>query len=162
MLARNALAPRRYGRGSHYPFNDLQKEINDVFEGFWRGFDVEPTKGREVASSAFHPSVDISETDKSFEIRAELPGLDEKDVELTLADGTLTLKGEKKFEHEEKKADLHVSERTYGAFQRRFALPEDADPEKIVASFDNGVLTVTIAKSKKAQAQAKKISIKKG
>lgn len=161
MLARNVLAPWRQRGTELRPFTDLQTEINNLFDGIWPGFNLEPVQRRDLISGTFRPVVDVSETVKSYEIRAELPGLEEKEVELTLSDGTLTLKGEKKFEHEEKKADVHVSERSYGSFRRSFTLPQEADAEKIAAAFDKGVLTVTVPKTKAAQKQAKKIAIKK-
>ena len=162
MLTRNALTPRRQ-RGMEYrPFTDLQSEINRLFDGMRRGFDLEPIRGGDLSPSAFHPKVDIGETENSYKIRAELPGLEEKEIELTLSEGTLTLKGEKKFEHEEKKSDVHVSERAYGSFHRSFALPKEVDIEKVTAVFDKGVLTVTVPKSEAARDQVKKVSIKKG
>ena len=161
MLARNVLTPLRHRGTELRPFSALQSEINGLFDGLWRGFDLEPVQSRTFAPNTFHPVVDVSETELAYEIKAELPGLEENDIELTLSDGTLTLKGEKKFEHEEKTSDVHVSERSYGSFRRRFSLPQEADAKKIAAAFNNGVLTVTVPKTAAAQNQAKKISIKK-
>ena len=159
MQTRYALAPWRHRGSAFGSFSDLQKEINNLFDGF--GFNLEPRQRRSPDVGAFRPVIDVSETDKSYEIKAELPGLEEKDVELTLSDGTLTLQGEKKSEQEEKEANRYMSERTYGSFRRSFTLPENADAEKIVAAFDKGVLSVTLPKTKKSQKQAKKIAIKR-
>ena len=104
----------------------------------------------------------MSETDKAYEITAELPGIDEKNVEVSLADGGITIKGEKKEETEEKKKDYYVSERRYGSFDRYFTLPEGVDANKIEASFKNGVLKVTLPKTAEAQKPAKKIEVKAG
>jgi len=162
MSARNSLAPWRHHGTEIRPFTDLQSEINNLFDGLWRGFDLEPLQSRTFAPNKFRPVVDVSETESSYEIRAELPGHEETDIELTLSDGALTLKGEKKSGHDEKKPDVHVSERSYGSFHRSFSLPQEADAGKIAAAFNNGVLTVTVPKTAAAQKQAKKISIDKG
>ena len=106
------------------------------------------------------PAVDIAETDKAYEITAELPGMDEKNIEVKFADGVLTIKGEKKEEKEEKKKDYYLSERSYGSFQRSFQVPDGVDTDKIEATFKKGVLTVTLPKSAEAQKAAKKIDVK--
>jgi HSP20 family protein len=161
MSDRNVQAPWRQRGTQIRPFADLQSEINNLFHGLWRGVDLEPVQSRTFAPSTFRPAVDINETDTSYEIRTELPSLDENDIELTLSDSALTLKGEKKYEHDEKKSEVHVSERSYGSFRRSFSLPQEADSENIAAAFDNGVLTVTVPKTKMAQNLAKKITIEK-
>jgi HSP20 family protein len=106
------------------------------------------------------PAVDVAEKDKAYEITAELPGLDEKNVEVKVANGMLSIKGEKKEEKEEKKRGYYLSERRYGAFERRFQIPEGVDSDKIDATFKKGVLTVTLPKSATAQAAEKKIAVK--
>jgi HSP20 family protein len=108
------------------------------------------------------PAVDIADTEKAYEISAELPGLDEKNVELKFSDGMLTIKGEKKEEKEEKKKDYDLSERRYGSFQRSFTVPDGVDADKIDATFKDGVLTVTLPKTPEAQRKEKQIAIKKG
>ncbi len=104
-------------------------------------------------------AVDISEDDKSYKIAAELPGLDEKDVEVSVSDDAIILKGEKSQEKEEKSKNLYVSERSYGVFRRSFALPKDADRKTIDAKFAKGVLTVVIPKNPAAQ-KVEKIQVK--
>ncbi len=104
------------------------------------------------------PAVDITEDDAAFKLSAELPGMAEKDIEVSLAGDTLTIKGEKRQEKEESKQDYHLTERSYGAFQRSFVLPESVDSGKIAAAFGNGVLTVTVPKT--ARALPKKIEVK--
>ena len=122
-------------------------------------FDIQPFWQRE-STWATAPAVDVAETEKAYEITAELPGMDEKNVEVKFADGVLTVKGEKQEEKEEKKKDYYLSERSYGSFQRAFQVPDGVDADKIEASFKNGVLTVTMPKSVEAQKSAKKITVK--
>ena len=108
------------------------------------------------------PRIDVSETDSELRIEAELPGVEEKDLEIVLSDGRLTIKGEKKQEKEEKKKDYHLVERSYGSFARSVGLPFAAEPDKIKASFAKGVLTVTVPKPAEVKAKEKKIPIGKG
>ena len=107
------------------------------------------------------PAIDVVDTDKAYEITAELPGMNESDIDVKFSDGTLTIKGEKRDEKEEKKKGYYLSERRYGSFQRSFGVPDGVDVDKIEANFKNGVLTVTLPKTPQAQTSEKKISIKK-
>jgi HSP20 family protein len=104
--------------------------------------------------------LNVTEDAAAYKITAELPGLEEKDVNVTVAGGMLTIKGEKSFEKDEKKKDHHVSERAYGSFQRSFTLPDGVDADKIAADLAKGVLTVTVPKTAQAQKQQKKIEVK--
>jgi HSP20 family protein len=152
------------------PFDNFRQEIERLFDDFgipaWRspfrrsGFDFAPFWNRELASPAAGPAVDIAETEKTYEITAELPGMDEKNVEVKFSDGVLTIKGEKQEEKEEKKKDYYLTERSYGSFQRAFQVPDGVDTDKIEANFKNGVLAVTMPKSAEAQKTAKKITVK--
>jgi HSP20 family protein len=130
-----------------------------VFEDFSRDFGWGP---QALAGVGMAPRVDVSATDTEIKIEAELPGVDEKDVEVVLSDGRLTIKGEKKQEKEEKKKDYHMVERSYGSFARSIALPFEADPAKVKATFAKGVLTVTVPKPPEVKAKEKKITIGKG
>lgn len=149
------------------PFESLRREVDRLFDdfgnGFWRspfrGLDLAPFRGSETSLSAV-PVVDVSETDKAYEITAELPGMDEKNVEVKVANGVLTINGEKQDEKEEKRKDYYMRERSFGSFQRSFQVPDDVEVEKIEANFKNGVLTVTLPKSPEAQKAEKKIAIK--
>lgn len=149
------------------PFESLHREIDRLFDDFDGGlsqfgrsfFDAAPFWRRESTWAAA-PAVDIAETDKAYEITAELPGMDEKSIEVKLADGVLSIKGEKQEEKEEKKKDYYLHERSFGSFQRAFQVPEGVDADKIDASFKKGVLTVTLPKSAEAQKAAKKIAVK--
>ncbi len=150
------------------PFRSLRQEMDRLFEDFERDwgwprstFGIEPFLRRELTFGGA-PAVDVAESDKAYEITAELPGMAEKDVEVKLANGALTIKGEKLEEKEEKKKNYHVSERRYGAFERSFRLPDGVDAGKIEASFKNGVLKVTLPKTLEAQKPEKKIEVKAG
>jgi HSP20 family protein len=104
----------------------------------------------------------IAETDKAYEITAELPGLDEKNIEVKLANGVLSIKGVKQEEKEEKEKDYYRRERSFGSFERSFQVSDDVEEDKIEASFKNGILLVILPKSAEAQKQAKKIEVKTG
>jgi HSP20 family protein len=152
------------------PFEGLRREIDRLFDDFqlgsWRSpfgrsvFDVEPFWRGEI-SWGKAPAVDVVEKDKAYEITAELPGMEDKDIEVKFADGVLSIKGEKKEEKEEKKKDWYLSERRYGSFQRAFRVPDDVEADKIEANFKNGVLTVNLPKSAQAIKSEKKIQIGK-
>lgn len=151
------------------PFESLRREVDRLFDdfdgGFWRSplrmpsFDVAPFRRGQAVFAAM-PAVDVSETDKAYEITAELPGIDEKNVEVKIANGVLTIKGEKQDEKEEKKKDYYMRERSFGSFERAFAVPDGVDSDKIEAGFKNGVLSVTLPKSVDAQKAEKKIAVK--
>src|SRR5262249_20807207 len=106
------------------------------------------------------PAVDISEDEAAYKVTAELPGMDEKQIEGVLSDGVLTRKGEKRGEKEQKDKNCYLSERSYGSFQRSFSVPEGVDREKVTAEFAKGVLTVTMPKTAKAKEAEKKIEVK--
>jgi HSP20 family protein len=151
------------------PFEGLRREVERLFEDFdrdfWRFplrrsvFDIEPFWRQEPAWGAA-PAVDIIEKDKAYEITAEVPGMDEKTIEVKLANGSLTIKGEKQEEKEEKKKDYYLHERHFGSFERRFTVPEGVDIDKIEASFKKGILTVTLPKKPEAIKPEKKIEVK--
>ena len=148
------------------PFLSLRREMDRLFEDFGRGFsptrrsvfDVEPFWQQETKWAA--PAVDIAESQKAYEITAELPGMDEKNIEVKVANGNLIIKGEKQEEKEEKKKDYYMHERNFGSFERRFEMPEGVDADKIEASFKKGILTLTLPKKLEAQKPAKKIEVK--
>jgi HSP20 family protein len=153
------------------PFESLRRELDrlkdDFDHGAWRlpfrrtMFDVEPFWRRELTWAAA-PAVDIVEKDNAYEVTAELPGMDESNVDVKVANGMLTIKGEKTEEKEERKKDSYLSERRYGSFQRQFSVPDGVDADKIEATFKKGVLTVTLPKTPEAQKAEKKIAIKAG
>lgn len=141
-------------------FSELHRDVNSIFDNMWRGFGA-PAAG-DSGAVRLHPTTDIAETDKEYEVTVELPGIDEKDVEVTLANGVLSIKGEKKFEREEKKKDYYLSERSFGSFQRSIRVPDGVDAEKVSAAFNKGVLTLKLPKLPEIQAATKKIAVKAG
>jgi len=158
MSAKRILAPWRGERSELSPFGSLQREINRAFDDLWGGFDLAPL-GRGALFGELGPSVDVSEDDKEVRVTADLPGLDEKDIEVELSDDRLTIKGEKHEEREEKKRSYHLRERAFGSFQRAILLPTGVDAGKTKAAFEKGVLTVTIPKTEAAR-KVKKVEIK--
>jgi HSP20 family protein len=141
------------------PFLSLHREVNRLFDDVFRGFDSRlPALGRFSSfGGGGWPNVEVSDGEKEIRVTAEVPGLEEKDIEVLLEDGVLTLKGEKRSETEDK--DRQFSERFYGHFERRIPLGADVEDDKVSADFKNGVLTVALPKTERAQAKAKRIAI---
>ena len=123
--------------------SSLQSEMNRLFNTF---FDTPTTTGNGGAVRRWVPSMDLVETDEHFVLRADLPGLSEQDVAIELEDNVLTVSGERKAEHEEKKEGFYRMERSFGQFRRSLTLPEGVDADAIAATFDKGVLEVRIPK----------------
>ncbi|MFZ2157616.1 MAG: Hsp20/alpha crystallin family protein [Bradyrhizobium sp.] len=150
------------------PFEALRNQVDRLFHDFQTGFmraplfrplpDIESFWRRDLGFNVT-PAIDIVEKDKAFEVTAELPGLDVKDIDIQLADGVLTIKGEKQEQKEEKTKDRYVSERRYGSFRRSLQVPGSVDVGKIEASYKSGVLTVMLPKSPDAQNNQKKIPV---
>jgi HSP20 family protein len=145
------------------PLENLRHEIDHVFDSFntggWRLPFTHSLRKLE-AGLGVSPAVDVAEKDAAFEITAELPGMDQNDIEVKFANGTLTIKGEKRAEREEHQKDCYVSERSYGSFMRSFRLPDGIDTGKIEATFAKGVLKVALPKSVEAQKSEQRIEIK--
>jgi HSP20 family protein len=162
-MALRDLAPWHHGKSAaSSPLSDLHREVDRVFESFWSGFGAPALLRDSGGGIALDVRVDASEDDKAYHVTAELPGLSEKDVEITFADNTLTISGEKKEEKEVKEENYHRRERSFGSFRRSFTLPAEVDEEKIIASFKDGVMTIDLPKSTSAQKKAKKITISRG
>jgi HSP20 family protein len=131
--------------------------MNRLFDDVFRGFDMTPLGGERFLDGAMGwPKIEVSETDKELKVMAELPGLEDKDVEVELANGVLAIRGQKKTEVEDK--ERLFSERYYGQFERRIPV-DDVEQDKVAASFKNGVLTVTLPKSPEARQKIKRIAI---
>ena len=147
-------------RGAN-PIVSFQDEVNKLFSDFFGDVSL-PSWGRMAAEPGFavSPAMDVTENDKEFKIAAELPGMDAKDVQITAADGYVTIKGEKKEEKKEEKEGYFRQERSYGSFQRVVALPDTANFDKAEANFKNGVLTLSVPKKAGAQSKERKIEIK--
>jgi HSP20 family protein len=152
-----------YGLLDWHPFETLRRQIDRLFEDapFQRNApsELEPF-GRFSLGWATTPAVDLVEKDAEYQITAELPGLDDKNVQVKVSNGSIVISGEKKEEREEKDKGYFLSERRFGSFRRAFRLPDDVDKEKIDASFAKGVLTVHLPKSPRAQTAEKVISVK--
>ncbi|ODS00376.1 hypothetical protein AUC68_00990 [Methyloceanibacter methanicus] len=170
-LSKPPVKPERSPRtlGEWHPLLSLRREVERLFDDFSAVsarrsggmFGAEPFWRGEFGL-AHAPAVDIVEQEKNYRVTAELPGMDEKDIDVKFADGVLTITGEKKEESEEKQKDYYRSERHFGAFQRSFRVPDGVEADKIEASVKNGVLTVLLPKSDTAQKRETTIAIKKG
>ncbi len=150
-------------------WRSFRNEIDRLFDRFDSGFqlpsmrrmfDLEPFWRYETSFDFNVPVADVTEDDKAYKITAEMPGLDEKSIEVSLSGDQLILKGEKRQEKEEKDKNHYLSERCYGSFHRSFRLPDGIDQDKIAANFAKGVLTVTLPKTAEAQKRQKKIEVK--
>ncbi|AWN41559.1 Hsp20/alpha crystallin family protein [Methylobacterium durans] len=150
----NAPVPSRMRDEPMSPFLTLHREMNRLFDDVFSGIGGVPALG---GRSLGWPSVEMVETDQGLRVSAELPGLDEKDVELTIDDGVLTLRGEKRAEMTDR--ERGYSERSYGRFERVIALPFAVEEDKAEASFQNGVLSVALPRSAKAPEQGRRIAI---
>ena len=139
----------------------LHREIDRVFDDFNRRFGL--SSGWNLHSEAgtrFMPQMDVVETEKSLEVTTELPGVAEADVEVTIVDDVLRIRGEKKAEQREEKNDYRMVERSYGSFERSLRLPFQAAPDQINAQFKDGILKVVLPKPPEAEAKTHKIAIK--
>jgi HSP20 family protein len=139
------------------PFDYLRNQINRVFDDFWE----QPwLAGRSEAFTGFAPQVDVTETDKEVKVCAEVPGVEAKDVDVSVEGDVLTIRGEKKYEREENEKGQYRMERSYGSFQRSIPLPAAVDETKAKAEFKNGVLRLTLPKRPGAESRRKKIPVK--
>jgi HSP20 family protein len=141
-------------------FSAMHDEMDRVFERFEHGWPRWPTLFRREGAITV-PELDVRENTNAIVVEAELPGVDEKDVSVTVANGVLTIKGEKKLEKEEKGENYYLTERSFGSFERSIRLPDTIDEGKVEAKFDKGVLKVTAAKKPEAVKAERKIEIKK-
>lgn len=143
------------------PFFRLQHEMNQLFDDAFRGFGG-LARGFSDTPASLTPRIDIKETDKTFKVTVELPGVDEDDLHVDLADNALTISGEKKVEQErDEKGGYHLMERAYGAFSRTIPLGFEVDPDAVEAHFKNGVLTIEIPKPAELETRTKRIPIRK-
>ena len=147
--------------GEEHPVAKLQDEMNRAFEGFWNRMERPFSRfNLPWSGNGSAPRSDVVETDDAIEVSIELPGMEQKDVEVTLTDDRLTVKGERKVEHQEQKKGYYLSERSYGMFERTIPLPPGIDTDKADAVFKNGVLTVKMPQSPEAKAKVKRIEVK--
>jgi HSP20 family protein len=145
------------------PFTAMRRDMDRLFDDMLKGFGGTSTLPAVFGGNgAAAPRIDVKETDAGIEISAELPGVDEKDIEVELQDDVLTIRGEKKVEKEEggKEKGYHLMERAYGAFARSVQLPYSADSDKVSADFSKGVLKVVVPRPAEVAAKTKKIEVK--
>jgi HSP20 family protein len=147
-------------RPEMYPFSQLHHEVDRVFSDFITDW---PWAGRmnllDRRIGSFVPDVDVTQTDKEFRLTAELPGMEEKDLEVSYFDGGLTIKGEKREEHEQQGGEFYRSERKFGAFERTVPLFSGINPDNAKASFRKGALTITFPKTEEARSHKKRIAV---
>lgn len=146
-------------RDEENPFQALQREMNRVFDRFSRGFGRDELAEREDLWDGFFPAVDVSETDKEVHVTAEIPGLETKDLDLSLSGNNLILRGEKRAEKEDKGEHYYRKESSYGAFHRAIPLPAEVVENQIEATYKKGVLKVRLPKSPEAQRTRKRITV---
>jgi len=143
------------------PLQQLHSEMDKLFDQAFKGFGVHPFGfGRVAPAELFKPTLDLSASEKQYTVNVEIPGVDEKDIQLEIADDTLVIKGEKKQESESKDNSFYRIERSYGSFRRMLSLPEDADRENVSAAFKKGVLTVTIPRKPTQKTDVRRVEIK--
>lgn len=147
----------RADRDNGHSLLSLRSDVERVFEDFFRGMEMEPF--RPFGKEEFSPKVNFTEDEAMIHISAEIPGMDENDVEVLLDENVLTLKGEKKEETEKKEEGRIYTESSYGAFTRRIPLPVEVDRDKVAAAYQKGVLTVTLPKTEKAKKEHRKIPV---
>lgn len=135
----------------------MQREINHMFNRFFRGDEVE---GSELSTTNWVPAVDLAEKDDEYVAKVELPGVNKNDVKITLQDNILTIRGEKKDEKETKNSSFHRIERSYGAFQRSFALPTSVKNENVDAQYKDGILTISLPKAEEAKRKQIEVKVK--
>lgn len=142
-------------------FQDFHKEMDQLLQSFFGREAPVPAAYEGLPQGLLSPAIDVTENDKEIRLTAELPGLAEEDVDLTIREGRLSLRGEKKIERDEDKDDVHITERRYGSFHRNLPIPARVDASEIEAKFDKGVLVVKMPKKPEAQAEERKVKIKK-
>lgn len=146
--------PVRYS--SENPFGLLHRNMDRMFEDFFGGFDLEPF---ERNYTSFRPDIEVTENDREIKVSAELPGMEKKDIDVSLANDTLTISGEKKEAKEENGKDYFMKERTYGSFKRLIPLHAEIEADKIDARFKKGVLTIKIPKSGKVKEKKRTVKV---
>lgn len=161
---RKEQTPRRHGetgvnQEEENPLTLFERDMNRMFDDFFGGFGLAPSEFWDTGWSAFSPQVDIVDNEKEVKISVELPGLDEKDIEVSLSRDTLTISGEKRQEKEDKGKNYYRMERSYGSFKRAIPIPCEVKAETIEATFKNGVLSIVLPKASEGQCR-QKITVK--
>jgi len=166
MLSKMSLAPwrgrlglRRGERELEHPLDVFHREFDHLFENLWRGFDMPMLGQNEMPFGTAMPRMDMTEDEDRIRVAVELPGMEEQDVEVTLSDNVLTIKGEKKVETEETEKPYAYMERSYGSFCRSIPLNVEVVTDKVEATFEKGVLTIDLPKTAEAKKTYKKVPI---
>jgi len=162
-MADRDLTPWRGARTPGFardPFTSFRREMDRLFEDFFAPAEARSFAAPGAGQRSVSPSIDIHESEQAYTISAELPGIDPKDVELDLHDNTLTLRGEKRSERTEDDRGRHYTERSYGRFERTIPLPAEVDAERVEASYESGVLKVTLPKNMQARDKSRRIEIR--
>jgi len=161
---RHAKSQPRAG-ADNSPVAYLHREVDRLFDDFfgqWPSYGFGRSFGSGLSDVMLKPTLDLSASDEEYTISIEIPGVDEKDVKLDLANDTLTIRGEKKQQKEEMERNYYRMERSYGSFQRVLSLPEDADQQAVKARFKKGVLTITMPRKSLPQSDVKRIEVQSG
>ncbi len=140
------------------PFGTFERMRREM-DRFWDSFLEGRLRGRPEEEGEWYPTLDVAETKNEVIVKAEVPGMDPKDIDISLSDGMLIIKGEKKQEREEKEADYHLVERSYGAFTRSVQLPKEVQSDKISAAYKDGILKITLPKTEEAKKKEIKIKV---
>lgn len=148
-----SLLPKKLNQGDRIPALSLRDEVNRLFDDFFGGLMLQSSKGD------WAPAIDVSETDAQVVVKAELPGMDPKDIDIALLGDSLTIKGEKREEKSERDENYYRMERRYGSFQRSINLPASVDSRKVTAAYKNGVLTITLDKREESKARSIKVKV---
>lgn len=158
--------PVRKGNGSsseQTPHFSLQQDMNRVFENFFRTFEMcMMTPFSDLSGGMFQPRVEVKDSSNDIRVSVELPGIDEKDLDVSISHNCLTIKGEKREEKEDNTSGYYRMERSYGSFYRSILFPCEIDKNNAAATFKRGVLTVSLPKTANSQQHIKKITVKKG
>lgn len=164
LVRRERDEPRGLARYEQNPFYELRRRMDQLFDDMLSGFPLRSFEdfGGGGQLTAFRPQIDVSETDQEIKVAAELPGMSEDDIQVSLSDNTLTISGEKKEEKEDKERDYYHFERRYGSFRRQIPLSSEVKRDQVQASFKKGVLNIVLPKTAQAQQGARKIPIKTG
>ncbi len=160
-----SLTPWRWGRphvpaAQTSPLDLFQQEMNRLFDDFFKGFGVRTLGGEGEAAGTFVPQIDMAEDTKEIKVTAELPGMDEKSIDINVSKDVLTLKGKKEEQKEQKGEQMYYAERSFGSFTRVIPLPAEVNPDKAEATFSKGILNITLPKIQKEKQAHKKIEVK--
>jgi HSP20 family protein len=151
----------RWSEDDTDPFLQMRREMNRLFDDAFSGFGLPSLFGPALQQMPAAPKIDVSETDNEIQVTAEMPGIDQNDVEVLLEDDRLIIRGEKREEREDKDRNYHVRERVQGAFSRTLPLPFAPDPNQVKAEFKDGVMTITIPKPQEVKQKQHRIEVQK-